>query len=208
MSIEGRDWLLSSDWRGEDVCGVTIEGMDMAGTRIENGCSDTTGVAGGDVTGGDLTDAGASSVEDLLGMLDELSGVFEASSWLASVGASVAEVRDVSVFCSIRFESVLVLPFSAGAVVAAPATCNAGLSGLEPKSDDALDSALSCPLFTALARRSCNLELGLLRDELRDTGRGLTTRLRREFEPCPVTYLVPPPVFCLQLFYPWMFLLA
>ena len=43
---------------------------------------------------------------------------------------------------------------------------SAGLSGREGASDEAL--GLSPRLFTAFASRSCNLELGLLRDCGRD----------------------------------------
>ena len=45
-----------------------------------------------------------------------------------------------------------------------------GVSGREGRSEDArgLPAPRSLPLLTALASRSCNLELGLLREEFRD----------------------------------------
>ena len=46
---------------------------------------------------------------------------------------------------------------------------SAGLSGREPRSDEGRESAPSLALLTAFARRSCRRELGLLREELRDT---------------------------------------
>jgi hypothetical protein len=68
----------------------------------------------------------------------------------------------------------------------------AGLAGLDPRSDEALESDLSAPLFTALARRSCNRELGRLRDELR--GAGSTTSFLSVAAFSAVSVLVVPSV--------------
>jgi hypothetical protein len=62
---------------------------------------------------------------------------------------------------------MLALPVSATAAMAG--LRSAGLSGLDPRSDDALESDLSVPLFTAFASLSCNRELGRLREEFRET---------------------------------------
>ena len=147
MSNEGRERALSIDWRGDEVCGAMIEGMDMAGTAIEEGCSNTTDDAGGD-TGVLSTDGrgdGSAFASSAFG-----------SSGLLSSGISGA-VSDV-------LESMLVLATSLAGLF------RAGLSGRDPSSEDGLDSAPSFPLLTAFASRSCNRELGLLREELRDTG--------------------------------------
>jgi len=131
-----------------------FDGMDMD-MGIDMGCSAIKGEASGDSTGGDVVAGAGGSVEGCVGSSTFVSSVVVASSSLVCVASAAG---------SEAFESMLVLPVSATAVTAR----RAGLSGLEPKSDEALDSGLSVPLLTALARRSCNRELGRLRDEFRE----------------------------------------
>lgn len=164
-STEGRDGSLSKDWRGEDVCGVTIEGiegMDMVGTGVDFGCSATRGVGGGEVAGGETMGADASTAG---------CGVCEGSPALL-LSDLVASSSFTVVASSGAFESMLAL----GDAVTA---FTAGLAGLDPRSDEVLASD---PLFTALARRSWRRELGRLRDELREAS--MLLALRRAMVPC------------------------
>ena len=132
----------------------------MVGTGVDMGCSATKGVGGGEVAGGEATGAGASSAG--CGGCSTLlsSGLVASSSF--TVEASSLPV-DPSVAGSGAFESMLALAVSATAFMA-------GLAGLDPRSDELLASD---PLFTALARRSCNRELGRLRDEFREASASL-----------------------------------
>ena len=148
ISIEGRVGLLSIDWRGEYVLGVTMDGMEMVGIRVAGGCSDKRGVAG-EVIGA------ASSTDSRVG-----SSFFASST---SACSPLVTVVDVSAG-SETFESMLIFPVSAAVVM--PGLRSAGLSGRDPRSEDVLE--FSVPLVTAFAKRSCSLEFGLLRDELRD----------------------------------------
>ena len=122
--------------------------------RSAAGCSETRGVAGGDVTAGEATGATAS--------LETFSGSSCCVS--SSLVGSASTAAGVASAASDAFESMLVLPVSAAAVT--PGLRSAGLSGRDPRSDDVLE--FSVPFVTAFANRSCNLEFGLLRDELRD----------------------------------------
>lgn len=147
--MEGRDTALSSDWRGEAVGGVTmdgIEGMDMVGMGVAVGCSDTS--------------VGDSTVGDCMGAGMSVDGRGEALGWLSCAFLTSPSCPRSCSSCAGGAASAA----CSGGFVA----CNAGLSGREPMSDDARESV---PLITAFARRSCSLELGLLREELRDTGR-------------------------------------
>ena len=127
----------------------------MVGTGVEVGCSATRGVGGGEVAGGETMGAGAS--EAGCGGSSTLlsSGLNVSSSFTVVVSSFTATA---SVAGSGAFESMLAL----GDAVTA---FTAGLAGLDPRSDEVLASE---PLFTALARRSCNRELGRLRDEVRE----------------------------------------
>lgn len=145
MTIDGID----------DIDGVDgFDGMDMD-MGIDMGCSAIRGEASGDTTGGDVARAGGSR-EGCVDSSTLVSSVVVASSSLAGAASAAG---------SEAFESMLVLPVSAPAVTAR----RAGLSGREPRSDEALDSDLSVPLLTALARRSCKRELGRLREGFRET---------------------------------------
>lgn len=139
--MEAREGLLSRDCRGDVAWGVTIEGMDMDGIAIAGGCSDTTDVAGGEV--------GVESVDG------RAAGSTFCSSTVVSSSFAPGSAADVA---SDNFESILDLPVS----VTAAGLRNAGLSGREGASDEAL--GLSARLLTALASRSCSLEFGRLRD--------------------------------------------
>ena len=174
-STEGRDWSLSKDWRGEDVCGVTmegIEGMDMVGTGVDFGCSATRGVGGGEVAGGETMGAGASTAG--CGVCEGSPALLPSDLVASSSFTVVASSLDgtTSVTGSGAFESMLAL----GDAVTA---FTAGLAGLDPRSDEVLASD---PLFTALARRSWRRELGRLRDELREAS--MLLALRRAMVPC------------------------
>ena len=121
--------------------------MDMVGIPTDVGCSDTTDEAGGDTSGVSIVDG-----------RDDCS-TFASSTF----GGSGLLAIGISGGWSGAFESMLALPTSFAALF------SAGLSGRDPSSDDGLDSAPSLPLLTAFARRSCNREFGLLREELRET---------------------------------------
>lgn len=146
MSIEGREEMLSKDWRGEDVCGVTMagmDGMDMVGTGVEAGWSTIT-----DATGGGDDDV---SGPDLMGAVASPTGC----GGSGTVVSSVLEVpccsgSEVGAMGSEAFESMLVRDVSAGG----NEVRNAGLSGREPRSDEGRESERSLALLTALARRS------------------------------------------------------
>lgn len=146
-----------------------MDGIDIIGTGIDAGCSASIGVLGGDTTGVDAV-AADTSVE----------GLGETSSTVSSVALVLSSLaaRVSSALGSEVFESMLDRPVSATAAMAG--LRNTGLSGRDPRSDEGLDSALSVPLFTALARRSCSREFGLLREEFRDA---------------PVLLASPRPVF-------------
>jgi hypothetical protein len=113
----------------------------LVGTGVDAGCWATKV---GDSTDGERA-AGGASVE----------GRGEASASTSTPAASPAW-------------SSFAAPESAGCL---GGSCGArlGLSGREPRSDEGRDeSALSAPLLTAFARRSCRRDVGLLRDELRE----------------------------------------
>jgi hypothetical protein len=163
MSTDGRERVLSKDWRGEAGGGATTEGFEgiaMADTGVNTGCSDTRV---GESTGGVRTAAGASA-----------GGRGAASGWLSSGLGTACSASSSSAFsggaASPGSPAVFASMLKGGApsaALAAPVAGSAGLSGREPPSDEALAS-FSAPLFTALARRSCRREFGRLRDELRD----------------------------------------
>jgi hypothetical protein len=152
--MEGRDTWLSNDWRGDAVWGVRIDGIDMVGIGVAVGCSETSR---GDRIGGVCFGAGA-SIEGRGETSGGLVSAFAAPSSFSGCGSSITGSDGFTSTLDIASSTAL------GAFVA----CSAGLSGREPKSDEALESGLSAPLFTAFARRSCSREFGLLRDELRD----------------------------------------
>jgi hypothetical protein len=143
--MEGLEGTLSRDCRGEVVSGVRMEGIDISGIVKEEGCSDMTEEGGGDVgvASLDVRVAGSALVS---------SSTLTSSSLAAGTTAECA---------SEAFESMLVLLVSA----VTAGLRSAGLSGREGPSVERLASA---PLLTACANRSCSLELGLVREELRD----------------------------------------
>ena len=138
----------------DDVCGVTIagtDGIDIVGTGVEAGCSAITGAAGGVVV----------STGDFAGGATFPAGCGGLSTFVSCALVPSSCFPDVtSVAGSDALESRLVLDVSA----ATAELRSAGLSGRDPRSDEARDSDRSLPLFTAFARRSCNREFGRLRD--------------------------------------------
>lgn len=144
-STEGREEMLSKDWRGEDVCGATMagmDGMDMVGMGVEAGWSTITGAA--------------ASRAGCAGSGTAMSSGLEGPCWSGSEAGAVG---------SSAFESMLVRDVSAAG---GREVGNAGLSGREPRSDEGRESERSVALLTALARRSCSREFGLLRDGFRE----------------------------------------
>lgn len=163
-SIEGRDGLLSSECRGEHGFGAAMEGMDMD-TGVHVGCSETSGVVGGDMTGASVEGRGEGAGCSCL-----------AESPLSRAGLAVGGGAGLSGGGGAGLAggggAGLSGGGSAGLAGGGSAGLSgggrAGLSGREPKSDEALESDLSAPLFTAFASRSCSLEFGRLREALRD----------------------------------------
>jgi hypothetical protein len=149
--------------------------LDMG---VEGGCSDTKV---GDCTGGDCTRGGAS-----------VEGRGEGSDWLSFTWAASSSLpADIST-ATLSGTLTSVLADAPSTALDVSAGGSAGLSGLEPKSEEALESAFSPPLLTAFASLSCSLEFGLLREELRDASavsfhRATFTLL------CWSTHLAQPP---------------